>query len=345
MHKLSGRKPQFRLGLALIAILIVTLACNFGSSGGDEADPTVQALERSVALTATAAASDTDETGNDLATAEAEATQRSFTIGATQTAGTTGRDEGTLATATVAAPILAELPFYEIDPEKGRVGFMHDPVTIEVEGYQQFDFANDHMQVIARDFVMASDITWDTQYGSSGCGFMLRSDGNQTHPNQYMVAASRIGQGHVIFSALADGELSNVQDFYASTEDRKFEWQNGTTNRLAVVGRGNILEIYTNHTKIGEVDTTIPPKKPSYPSRPQQPSDTEDQNAMSSYQAQLQEYQNLVNQVDTNYQTALINFETKEAIFDEGFVGMLALSESGRTVCHFENTWLWLIEE
>jgi hypothetical protein len=345
MHKLTGRKPHFRLALTLIAILGVTLACNFGSSSGDEADPTVQALERSVALTATAAASDTDETGNDLATAEAEATQRSQSVGATQTVDATGRDEGTLATATVAAPILAELPFYDVDPTKGRVGFMHDPVTIEVEGYQQFDFANDHMQVIARDFVMAADITWDTQYGASGCGFMLRSDGDQTHPNQYMVAASRIGQGHVIFSALADGEMANVQDFYASTEDPKFEWQNGTTNRLAVVGRGNILEIYTNHTKIGEVDTTVPPKKPSYPSRPQQPSDTEDQNAMDSYQAQLQEYQNLVNQVDTNYQTALINFETKEAVFDEGFVGMLALSESGRTVCHFENTWLWLIEE
>jgi hypothetical protein len=345
MHKPSGRKYQFLLLLAFIAILVVSLSCNFGSSRVDEANPTVQALERSVALTSTAAASDTDDTSNDLATAEAEATQRSLTIGATQTANASGRDEGTLATATVAAPILAELPFYDVDPDNGQVGFMHDPVTIEVEGYQQFDFANDHMEVIARDFVMAADITWDTQYGSSACGFMLRSDGNQTHPNQYMVAASRIGQGHVFFSSLADGEMANVKDFYASTEDPKFEWQNGTTNRLAVVGRGNILEIYTNQTKIGEVDTTVPPKLPSYPSRPQQPANSEDLQAMENYRKQLQDYQDLIDQVDSNYQTAVFNFETKEAIFDQGFVGMLALSESGRTVCHFENTWLWLIEE
>ena len=30
--------------------------------------------------------------------------------------------------------------------------------------------------------------------------------------------------------------------------------------------------------------------------------------------------------------------------FDRGFVAMVALSESGRTVCEFNNTWLWLIE-
>jgi hypothetical protein len=30
--------------------------------------------------------------------------------------------------------------------------------------------------------------------------------------------------------------------------------------------------------------------------------------------------------------------------FERGFVAMVVLSESGRSVCEFNNTWLWLIE-
>ncbi len=31
-------------------------------------------------------------------------------------------------------------------------------------------------------------------------------------------------------------------------------------------------------------------------------------------------------------------------LFDKGFVAMVGLSESGRTLCQFDNTWLWLID-
>src|SRR3990172_4549421 len=116
--------------------------------------------------------------------------------------------------------------------------------------------------------VLAADVTWDTQYGSSGCGFMFRSDGDKNKPNQYMVLATRLGNGHVIFSATAEGELANVHDYYPRTDDRSFSAENGSTNRIAVVGRGNIIEIYTNGVKIGEVDTTQPPPLPVLPKPP-----------------------------------------------------------------------------
>jgi hypothetical protein len=124
------------------------------------------------------------------------------------------------------------------------------------------------MNVTAADFALAADITWDTQYGGSGCGFMFRSDGDKNKPNQYMVIATRFANGHVIFSALADGELANIHEFYPRDDDRSFDAQNGTTNRLAVVARGNLIEIYTNGVKIGEVDTTQPPTLPVRPRSP-----------------------------------------------------------------------------
>jgi hypothetical protein len=52
----------------------------------------------------------------------------------------------------------------------------------------------------------------------------------------------------------------------------------------------------------------------------------------------------MVSQVQSNYQLALKNYRTTEAVFDQGFVAMLALSESGHTECKFEKAWLWLIE-
>lgn len=337
-------RNSFSLVLACLSVLAALLACNIGLPSSDQADSTLEALSRAVELTVTAAAGDTSSTGNDLGTAQAEATQRSEVIQATQTARASTRDETQLATATVAAPVIAELPLYEVDTTQGELGWLHDPVSITIDGYHEYGFANDFMQVVVRDFVMAADITWDTQYGASGCGFMFRSDGDQNKPNQYILVASRLGNGHVIFSALADGELANVHDFYANQLDPSFVAENGSTNRLVVVGRGNLFEIYTNGVKIGEVDVTQPPPSPVLPSAPQPPADKTNQALVAQYMNQLKEYQDMVSQVQSNYQIALQNYKKTEAIFEEGFVAMIALSESGRTNCQFTDAWLWLMQ-
>jgi hypothetical protein len=319
------------------------LACNF-SSQNPQVEPTQSGLSQSVALTATANSEEGSGSGDELATAQAEATQKSQSIQATRTASASTRDESQLATATVAAPVVAELPRYGVDPAQGNLGWLHDPVTIDIEGYHQFGFANDHSQVVARDFVLAADVTWDTQYGASGCGFMFRSNGDQNKPDQYMLIATRLGNGHVIFTAVAAGELANFKDYYARSSDRTFQVDNGATNRLAVVGRGPLFEFYSNGVMIGEVDTTRPPPAPSLPSAPQLPTGDANQDALKKYQDELKEYQDMAGQVQSNYQLALKNYKSKEAVFEEGFVAMIALSESGRTQCKFEDAWLWLIE-
>lgn len=335
---------KIRIELAVFSFILVGLACNFGLRQDKVPDLTLTAMSELVARTVTLAASEKENGADELATVQVEATSTSQAIQSTQTAVASTRSEEQLAAATIAAPVIAELPLYKVDTQSGRLAWLHDPVKIEIEGYQQFNFANDYMQIIARDFVLTADITWDTQYGSSGCGFMFRSDGDKNKPNQYMLIASRIGNGHVIFTALADGQPANFQDFYAGQLDNSFQWQNQTTNRIAIVGRGLIFEIYTNGIQIGEVDVTQPPKQPKLPSKPALPTDQKNIEQVQKYQNQLKEYQELVDQVQINYKAALTNFENKEAIFEEGFVAMLALSQSGRTVCQFDDAWLWLIE-
>ena len=338
-------KPQLKYRAILLTALVIllALACNLPQQ---EAQPTATPdnLAQSIAFTQTADAAD-ESSINDLATAQAAATQTSQNIEATQAVAASTKDTDQLATTTAEAPVRAALPFYNLDPDQGSVGWVHPPAKIELEGKNQYGYANDFMGTVVEDFAISADVTWNTQYGASGCGFMFRSDGDKNKPNQYMLIASRLGNGHVIFNALADGEMANVHDFYPRDADKSFSAENGSTNRITVVGRGNIFEIYTNGVKIGEVDTTQPPSMPKLPAKPAKPTDQNNSSEMAKYQKQLEEYQDMVSQVNTNYGIALNNYKKTKAVFDKGFLAMIGVSESGKTVCQFDNAWLWLINK
>jgi hypothetical protein len=191
------------------------------------------------------------------ATVAAEATARGQVAAATQAAVATQAALDQVATAAAFAPIEAELLSYGIDPAAGRLGWVHPPEQIYVEDYLGFDYANRFLETIAADFVVAADITWATQYGSAGCGFVVRSDGNEEAFTQYLIIATRGAQGHVGFIVMREGEVSidESQDIYANGIDPLFEWQNDTTNRFVIVGRGDTFTIYTNGTLIGEITT------------------------------------------------------------------------------------------
>jgi len=340
---LNNPQVKYRAIMLIALMILLALACNLPNQSS-KLEVTEDVLAQSIASTQTADAVE-ENSSNDLATAQAAATQTSQNIQATQGVAASTKDIDQKATTTAEAPVRAAIPFYNLDPNQGSVGWVHPPAKIELQGKNQYGYANDFMQTIVEDFAISADVTWDTQYGASGCGFMFRSDGDQNNPNQYMLIASRLGNGHVIFSALADGEMANVHDFYPRDSDKSFSAENGSTNRITVVGKGNIFEIYTNGVKIGEVDTTQPPTSPKLPAKPTLPADQNNPSEMDKYRKQLEEYQDMVSQVNTNYGIALNNYKKTDAVFDKGFVAMIGVSESGKTMCHFDNAWLWLIDK
>jgi hypothetical protein len=344
-HKRDNAMNKKLIPFLLVVVLLLSMACVVGSNNLDAMSQTVTPLSAIVEGTATARAEGDTGSSDELATAIAKATAQSQVIYATQTARASLSDESRLATATVIAPVVAELPLFGIDPAQGHVAWLHNPVTIDLNGYHQFGYANDYQQITAKDFVLASDITWDTQYGSSGCGFMFRSDGDKNKPNQYMVFITRFSNGALAFSATVNGDISNIHTFYPSQEDKSFKWFNKTTNRLAVVARGPIIEIYTNGVKVGEVDTTKPPPdnmKP--PSKPLLPPGANAQQ-ITDYQAQMDQYSDITNQMTSQLNQAKQNYAKNKAIFSDGFLGFLGLSESGHTSCTFEDAWLFIIEQ
>lgn len=257
--------------LFILGLVGAILACGPLSGGGDQA-ATVAALSTSLAATATftpppadnptatnpAANGATATPGAANATLEAalaQATQQAITIQQTRDAQATLDAQNSASMEATLSPIRAELAQYGIDASTGRLGWVHPPLALDAAGYMQYNYDNEFLATLARDFVIAADITWNTQFGTTGCGFVLRSDGNEEAVNQYLVIGTRGGNGRVLWGVQQNGEvnLDDSIDIYANGIDPQFEWENDTTNRIVVVGIGQNFTIYSNGTKLGDI--------------------------------------------------------------------------------------------
>ncbi len=331
--------------ISLLLIVASTLAA-CGAPAVDVAkQSTLDAISASVRATASVAAAADQNPNAPVETAQAEATAFSQSAQATLAAQAALSADDQAATATAIAPILAELPTYGVDPTAGRVGWVHPPVTLEVEGFMQYDYINNFIATLASDFVVSADITWDAIGAASGCGFVLRSDGKEEALNQYLTIMTRVASGHILFATMAEGEVVTGQDIFAQGFDPAFDWENGATNRLTVVGRGNRFFIYTNGSFIGEIDPSAPPLTPNLPPEPQRPADETDAQAMAAFLQQQAEFEEVSEQIQADFRARRNALANADTTFERGFIAMVALSQSGRkTVCQYNNAWLWLIE-
>jgi hypothetical protein len=332
-----------------IIFLLFVLASLLSACGSSPANvakqSTLDAISASVRQTSTVVAAQEQNPDAPVETAQAEATNQAQLVSGTQGAQGALNAEAQAATASAEAPIRAELAQYGVDPSQGRVGWIHPPVSLEVEGFMQYDYVNYFISTLASDFVVSADITWDAIGSASGCGFVLRSDGNEKALNQYLAILTRVGSGHILFGTMANGEVVTGQDIYAYNIDPAFDWQNNATNRFTVVGRGNLFSIYTNGTLVGEIDPTAPPKLPPLPPEPEQPVDTSNAEAMAAFALKKAEHEAVVEQIRADFRARQQAFKNADKVFERGFIAMVALSQSGRkATCQFDNAWLWLME-
>ncbi len=262
-------------------------------------------------------------------------------------------------TATAIAPILKELSLYSINPSMGSVATIYEPITLTVDGFHASDSTSGASALSASDFLIAADITWDSEYGIAGCGFTFRSDGSKDTPNEYRVVLNRISGGRINFYTLANGKIANFRDFYAIPYDRYFKWENGTTNRLAVGIKGNVIYIFSNKTWVGVLDITAPPPKapvlPEKPLKPIPPADDltgkdkqeaqhEYKLAMEEYRKEYEKYTEDVSKVYADYNAIISAYSLNNTVYDQGAIGMLAYATSGKVDCHFTNAWLWVFK-
>jgi hypothetical protein len=338
----------------VLGLLVALQGCNFSSSqSSDNRIATVEALETSVAATVTSAASQSapnpqspqlQATAPQSEQQQATVSQPAPVVQVTQPPVQVTSPPGDQnATQAALSPIQADLSIYGVDPNQGSVGWIQPPLHLEVNQYQGRKFDNKFPTVIAQDFVMSSDITWNTQYGGSGCGFVFRSNGNQQTPSQYMVVATRLAGGHIIFAVMAQGQMMIVKDFYPHVIDSRFNAENGATNRLAVIGQGSTFAIYTNGVKIGDADPNAPLPPLVLPSPPVKPINTKDQAAMAAYQQALAQYKQETSKLKDEYNQRVALWNKLDKNFPSGFTALGVVADSGQTTCDFNNAWLWLM--
>ena len=106
-----------------------------------------------------------------------------------------------------------------------------------------------------------------------------------------------------------------------------------------------VFTLYSNGHKRGEIRVDQAPTMPDLPQPPSTPIDSADPAAAAEYAKQMQAYGEQVGQIRATFQPMLGALQSHETNFERGFVAMVALSESGVTRCHFDNTWLWLVSE
>ncbi len=173
---------------------------------------------------------------------------------------------------------------------------------------------------------------------------MFRSNGDTNAPDQYMVLITRIATGRMGWLALMDGEVSNYREYYPKDEDKSFDWFNDATNRLTVVARGNLIDLYSNGTFIGQIDITQGPpdvvlKAPEIvipegvlPGQLEQFRDVANQQDQGN------------NQVKAQLDDARKNFAINKPFLYDGLLGFLGASDAVRMICTFENAWLFIMK-
>jgi hypothetical protein len=257
--------------LLIVCLAIFLTACG----GGDEAAGPVSELELKLTQEAApvdkvpeipaevpetpaeaAQAEEADEVPEISADLGVEATEEAAQLAEVAAAEAAAVEAAETERAATLEPIRAEVATYGVDPSAGNLGFIHPAISIEENDFEQVDWKNQNLLTVARDFVLAADVTWNSAFAESGCGFAVRSDGDEENPSQYLIGLTRGAQGHVLFAEQVAGEvdLNLVTDIYANGIDPQFEWQNETTNRIAIVGRGQEFTIYSNGTRLGTIN-------------------------------------------------------------------------------------------
>lgn len=172
----------------------------------------------------------------------------------------------------------------------GSLGWLQtESQAIEMSGGNQWIYDPFAKELVANDFIIKTDITWDSTGGLAICGLYFRSDPNFEQGEQYMFEMLRLsGLPGWDISLWEYGELkkpiTNMRTAGAIDQEE------GATNEIILFAEDGQFTLYINDERIGQF------------------------------------------------------FDYTESR-TEGYFAFDARQESGDTICQFDNTWVWLIDE
>lgn len=158
------------------------------------------------------------------------------------------------ATATVEAAlgdIDDVLQDYGYSTKEGQLGFIHDPVSITVDTYGERHHVTDYPEMDFGNFVLHTDITWNTSSGLAGCYIVFRSDGDLERGRNYQFVTIRL-QGLPLWGfAIFNNERGDLLDPEGLLPDGDIEDLQGSTNEIVIVAEDTKFTAYANGERLG----------------------------------------------------------------------------------------------
>lgn len=142
---------------------------------------------------------------------------------------------------------------YGFSTDVGHFGYTHDSVAVTVDTYQERSHMTDFPDVKFHNFVLHTDMTWNTSSGLAGCYIAYRADGDLQRGKQYRMIMIRL-QGLPLWGLF---KFSNdYGDPIMDDEllpDGRLEDTQGSTNKIVIVAEDTKFTIYANGERMGTV--------------------------------------------------------------------------------------------
>lgn len=163
----------------------------------------------------------------------------------------TAQVEATRTAEVVTAAIGKELETVGLSTDAGYLLWAQDePVEIALDSYGQTLYEPFGNSQTASDFVLKTDITWESTGGLAICGLFFRSDANFEEGKQYQYRMLRLsGLPAWAISYYQNGEFS--KDISQVRTNGAINQDQGSTNKLILIAKGEIFTLYINDVRVG----------------------------------------------------------------------------------------------
>ena len=247
--------------LTLIMLGVGLAACGPSQA---ELDSTATAIVLEIYATQTAEAPQVTDTATPLPPTETPLPTDTPTPEPTATPEPTSTPTPDLtATAAFQATALMEVFISVIGDDLELAGFsadqgslawvQEDPETIKLKNYWSNNFVPLDDGKVYSDFILRSDVTWDSTSGLATCGFWFRGESTDEDDEHYIFEALRLSGAPawwVTFwrNGVEESVLTGNARF-----SRAIRLEDMSTNEYLFVAEENVLSIYVNGESLGQV--------------------------------------------------------------------------------------------
>lgn len=163
----------------------------------------------------------------------------------------TASAEAAQAAAENLAAVSAELEKIGYSADSGELGWVQpEPVLVSVDEYFGSLYEPFAEDLVAEDFILRTDITWESTSGLAGCGLLFRSESNFEVGSQYeleLIRLSGLPGWDIVHNK--DGEFQkNVTGMLTAGAINQ---EQGSTNSYILIAEEGKFTLYINDQRIG----------------------------------------------------------------------------------------------